>query len=279
MLKGFDELWAPNAFVADAFREIFPKTITIIPPAIHIGDGPFLDREVYGMDPDRFYFLFSFDYFSSPHRKNPMVVLQAFQEAFPDRTENVGLIIKSFGATEHFPEIKSVFLEAAKLDPRIIVIDRRMKRDEVLGLIRASDAYISLHRSEGFGMGMAEAMSFGRIVIGTNFSGNTGFLTTETGFPVPYTLRKVDPHEYAWAAGQVWAEPDVKTAADIMRLVIARPDLAAERARAGKALIKEKYGLEAVGLVIRQRIAEIEARMKEGLSQASLGSGAGGRPQ
>jgi glycosyltransferase involved in cell wall biosynthesis/SAM-dependent methyltransferase len=259
MLKGFQELWAPSPFVAEAFREIFPGTITIIPPAIHRANGPFADREAYGMEPGRFYFLCSFDYFSSPHRKNPLAVLQAFQEAFAHRTDNVGLVIKSIGAVEHFPEIKDVILKAAKCDSRITVINRSLKRHEMLSLIRASNAYISLHRSEGFGMGMAEAMSFGRVVIGTNFSGNTCFLTSETGFPVPYTLRPVKPSEYAWASGQVWAEPDVKAAAEIMRLVIERPDLAAKRAQAAEALIESRYEPEAVGLKIKRRISEIEA--------------------
>jgi O-antigen biosynthesis protein len=259
LLEGFRELWVPNAFVADAFRDIFPGTITIIPPAIHPGDGPFMDREVWRMEPGRFYFLFSFDYYSSPHRKNPMAVLRAFQEAFADRMDNVGLIIKCVGVGDRFPEISSALLGAAKRDPRIIIIDRSLKRDEMLGLIRASDAYISLHRSEGFGMGMAEAMSFGRIVIGTNFSGNNEFLTTDTGFPVPYTLRPVEPWEYTWASGQAWAEPDVEAAAKIMRLVIERPDLATERRRAAKALIEAEYGLPAIGLKIKRRIIEIEA--------------------
>jgi glycosyltransferase involved in cell wall biosynthesis len=264
MLKDFHELWVPNTFVADTFREIFSGTITVIPPAIHTSGGPPVDRDVYGMEQGRFYFLFSFDYFSSPHRKNPLAVLRAFQDAFADRMDNVGLIIKSVGAVEHFPELKSLFLEAAKLDPRIIVIDRSLRRNEMLGLIRASDAYVSLHRSEGFGLGMAEAMSFGRVVIGTNFSGSTCFLTNETGFPVPFTLRTIRTGECAWASGQVWAEPDIKAAAEIMRLVIERPDLAADRAQAAEALIKAKYGPEAVGLQIKQRITEIEAQINKG---------------
>ena len=259
ILKGFRELWVPNTFVADAFKDIFSGTITIIPPAIDTGQAPFMDRDVWKMEPGRFYFLFSFDYFSSPHRKNPLAVLRAFQEAFADRTDNVGLMIKSIGAVDRFPRVRRALLEAAKLDPRIVIIDRSLKRDEMLGLIRASDGYISLHRSEGFGMGMAEAMSFGRVVIGTNFSGNVGFLTSDTGFPVPYTLRPVEPWEYRWASGQVWAEPDVKAAAEIMRLVIERPDLAATRTRAAKALIEAKYGLQAIGLKIKRRIVEIEA--------------------
>ena len=87
-------------------------------------------------------------------------------------------------------------------DPRIQIIHRSLSHEDMLGLIHSTDVFVSLHRSEGFGMGMAEAMSFGRIVIGTNFSGNTDFLTEQTGFPVPYTLRPVKPHEYHWAEAQ-----------------------------------------------------------------------------
>lgn len=265
MLKGVHELWAPNDFVADAFREIFPGKIAIIPPAVDTGNGPFERRETFGMEPDRFYFLFSFDYFSSPYRKNPAAVLRAFQEAFAGRADRVGLIIKSIGSVEHFPEIKSVFLEAAKHDPRIIVIDKSLSRNEMLSLIHASDAYISLHRSEGFGSGMAEAMSLGRVVIGTDFSGNTEFLTPETGFPVPYALRRVEPHEYHWSSDQCWAEPHVAEAAAIMRLVIDRPDLTAERTRAGQALMKAKYAPEPVGLAIKRRIEQIDIQLRRGV--------------
>src|SRR6185437_2159485 len=112
--------------------------------------------------------------------------------------------------------------------------------------IFASNAYVSLHRAEGFGLGMAEAMSFGRIVIGTNFSGNTDFLTEQTGFPVPYTLRPVKPHEYSWAEAQDWAEPDLKTAAIILRQVFEAPELAINLAKVGRTLIREKYGMAQV---------------------------------
>ena len=123
-------------------------------------------------------------------------------------------------------------------DARIHVIHRSLPYNDMASLIRAADVYFSLHRSEGFGMGMAEAMSFGRIVIGTNFSGNTDFLTEETGFPVPYKLRPVEPHEYPWnTEPQVWAEPDLNEAARILRQVFETPDLALKRAKAGQILI------------------------------------------
>jgi glycosyltransferase involved in cell wall biosynthesis len=258
MLHGVDEIWAPNDFVAKALAGVFSGKITIIPPAVEVGEGPFEPRESFGFESDRFYFLFSFDYFSSPDRKNPFAVVRAFQQAFAENDQRVGLVVKSIGAEEQFPEIKSFFRETARKDPRIIVIDHSLKRREMLSLIRSCDAYISLHRSEGFGFGMAEAMNFGRIVIGTDFSGNRDFLTPETGFPVSYTLRAVESHEYSWSDGQVWAEPNEEEAAVIMRQVVDQSDLAAERARTGQRFIRENFGAKPIGETIRRRVEEIE---------------------
>jgi glycosyltransferase involved in cell wall biosynthesis len=257
MLDWVQEIWAPNAFVADALKSVFPRKITIIPTVVDTGGVSFKDRKAFGMEAGRFYFLFSFDYFSSPYRKNPLGTLRAFQEAFPARTENVGLIIKSTGTIEKHSQYHNAILEAASSDARIIVIDQSIDRNDMLSLIRASDVYVSLHRSEGFGAGMAEAMSLGRIVIGTDFSGNTEFLTHQTGFPVPCRLRPVEPHEYNWSAGQVWAEADIPAAAAIMRYVAAHPGLCAQRALAGQALVKSRYSAEAVGIAIKRRIDEI----------------------
>ena len=106
MLKDIDEIWAPTSFVADAFRHMFSGPITLIPTTVEVGDGPWKGRDHFGMEPGRFYFLFSFDYFSSPYRKNPLGVLEAFQRAFPNKSENVGLIIKSIGNVDDYPDIQ-----------------------------------------------------------------------------------------------------------------------------------------------------------------------------
>lgn len=254
MLAELQEIWAPNAFVANAFREVFSGPVVVIPHAVDVGEGPYPGRDAFGMEPGRFYFVFSFDYFSSPHRKNPLGVLEAFQAAFPQGSENVGLIIKSIGTPDQYPEIREKIRQAAAADRRILDIDRALTRHEVLGLIFASDAYVSLHRAEGFGLGMAEAMSFGRVVIGTNFSGNTDFLTEATGFPIPYTLRPVASHEYPWCEGQAWAEPDLKAAVAAMRLVLQAPDAARNRAAAGQRLIRQNYAPAVVGQIIKDRI-------------------------
>jgi len=254
-LLDIDEIWAATSFVADAFRDIFAGPITRIPTTVELGDGPWKGRNHFGMLTDRFYFLFSFDYYSSPYRKNPIGVLEAFQRAFSNREENVGLIIKSMGTAEAYPEIDRALRMASVADPRIQVIHGSLPYNDMISLIHAADVYVSLHRAEGFGMGMAEAMSFGRIVIGTNFSGNTDFLTEQTGFPVPYTLTSVKPHEYFWdPEAQMWAEPDINEAARVLRQVFEAPNLAMKRAKAGQMLIRRKYGMAQVGYAIKERL-------------------------
>jgi glycosyltransferase involved in cell wall biosynthesis len=216
MLKGIDEMWAPNEFVRNAFKGIFSGPITMIPPCVSTDEPHYPDAVEFGMESGRFYFLFSFDFYSSHHRKNPLGVLDTFQLAFPDLNENVGLIIKSTGfdayqtATRDAYEldIGRQFRAAVGKDPRIRIVHDTMSRQKMLGLIRACDCYVSLHRAEGFGLGMAEAMSFGKAVIGTDYSGSTDFLSAETGFPVAYDLRAVKPGEYFWTEDQVWAEPN-----------------------------------------------------------------------
>jgi len=257
MLAGIQEIWSPNDFVANAFRDIFSGPIFVMPHAVDVGEGPYPTRDTLAMERDKFYFIFTFDYFSSPHRKNPLGVIAAFQAAFPDGDENVGLIIKSIGEPDQYPEVRNKIRNAAAEDRRILNIDQALSRNEVLGLIHESNAYVSLHRAEGLGLGMAEAMSFGRIVIGTNFSGNTDFLTEQTGFPIPFTLRPVAPHEYPWSEGQNWAEPDLKAAAAAMKLVFQAPEAVRDRAATGQRLIRQNFAPIVVGQVFKDRFQQL----------------------
>ena len=259
LLKGIHEIWAPNEFVANAFREIFDGPIKIVPPCVEIGTENAFDREQLGMDQDKFYFMFSFDYFSYPDRKNPLGVVRAFQAAFPNPDEKVGLVIKSTSATDQYLEIKSAILEAARHDQRIKVIDRTLPRDEMLSLIGQSDCYISLHRSEGFGLGMAEAMAFGKPVIGTDYSGCTEFLSDRTGFPVSFTLRPVQPDEYVFADGQSWAEPDGASAVEAMQRVVYDQQERQIRSAAGRAFVQAHYGRDNIGRIAARHLQEVLA--------------------
>jgi glycosyltransferase involved in cell wall biosynthesis len=258
MLRGIDEIWAPNEFVRNAFGDVFPGAITVVPPCVAIDEAAvYPGRTKFGLDDRRFYYLFSFDYYSYPDRKNPLGVVNAFQDAFRKNDDNVGLIIKSTGASQRYPEIKRRLQTAMDEDPRIKLFEGTMTRLDVLGLIQACNCYVSLHRSEGFGLGMVEAMNFGKAVIGTNFSGSTDFLSEQTGFPVSYDLRPIQPNEYVWADGQSWAEPNHHRTVELLRLIFENPQLRIKKGDNARAFVRQRYGKDAVGATIAARIAEI----------------------
>lgn len=262
-MEHIDEIWAPNAFCAEAFRDFFDGPITIVPPCLDIltssEELSRQGRERFGLVPGVFHFMFSFDYFSFPDRKNPLAVIRAFMGAFPDPALPVALVIKASGADHHHPAIKQEILAAAQADGRIRVIDRSLSREDMIALMAGIDGYVSLHRSEGFGLGMAEALMLEKPVIATGYSGNAEFVTEDTGYPITYTLVPVRPDQYVHAAGQVWADPDEDAAVMAMRAVFGFPATAATRARAGRDFVLARYGARNVGQIATERLSAIAA--------------------
>ena len=258
-LARIDEIWAPNPYIAESFRAIFAGPITVVPPCIDLPEVEIDGHRHFGLDPGRFHFLFSFDYFSSPHRKNPLAVLRAFRQAFPDPSAPVGLVIKSIGTVDHFPALKRALRTAAEDDARILVIDESLTRQEMLALLAATDCYVSLHRAEGVGLGLTEAMALGKSAIGTDYSGNTEFLTPATGYPIPYRLTPVGRDDYIHPEGQVWAEPDEAACAAAMVRVVSAPEEARARAAAGQRFVLERYGPANVGRIVDERVRAILA--------------------
>ncbi|HMK80979.1 MAG TPA: glycosyltransferase [Xanthobacteraceae bacterium] len=270
MLDGIDEIWAPNEYVRNAFRNIFAGPISVIPPHVTLREKrQAFDRSAFNLEADRFYFIFSFDYYSSAIRKNPLGTIRAFRDAFPSEIDRVGLVIKSVGFDQEHAYIRNTIRKYAEIDPRIVLIERTMTRDEFEGLMQACDCFLSLHRAEGFGLGMAEAMLLGKAVVGTQFSGNVDFLNDETGFPVSFKLRRVEPHEYAWAHEQSWAEPDHDEAVAAIRSVRHDTQLRARKVQAGQAFIRAHYGAEPVGLAVKARLDAIRAAQAQRRKDAS----------
>jgi glycosyltransferase involved in cell wall biosynthesis len=259
-LARIDEIWAPNPFIAESFRAIFNGPITVVPPCVDLPPVELDGHKHFGLPAGRVHFLFSFDYFSFPQRKNPLAVLRAFRKAFPEPSTPVGLVIKSTGAVDHFPGLKRALRAAAEDDERIIVIDESLTRQEMLALLAATDCYTSLHRAEGFGLGLAEAMALGKVVIATNYSGNTDFLTQQTGYPIPYRLQPVGANEYIYPEGQVWADPDEAACAAAMVRVVSAPGEARIKAAAGQRFVMHRYGPTNVGGIVQQRVHQIVAQ-------------------
>jgi glycosyltransferase involved in cell wall biosynthesis len=165
-------------------------------------------RKHYGLPEKKFLFLYIFDFNSSVARKNPMATVQAFKQAFKPSDSTVGLVLKTMNTKPNNPEWQA-FLKECQTDKRIQLITETLDRPEVLGLINACDAYVSLHRAEGFGRTMAEAMLLIKPVIATNYSGNIDFSTNYLVSPIDYKLVKLKEFDYQWISiddQAEWAE-------------------------------------------------------------------------
>ena len=171
----------------------------------------------------------------------------------------VSLLIKSTGPKELDATASQQLENISTLDMRITILDQSLSRDEMLSLIDNCDCYISLHRSEGFGLGMAEALAMGKPVIATDYSGNRDFLSADTGFPVPFSLRKLMPGEYPMGEGQSWAEPDLRVAVQQMRAVFANREERQTRAARGERYIEGHYSGEIVAKIIKDRLDDIRS--------------------
>ena len=215
-----------------------------VPQAVTLPDGfkpP--GRAACGLPEQETVFLFMFDPYSYASRKNPEGVVRAFALAFPAGDEPVRLVIKTHHGAD-FPEVLAP-LRALAADPRIELRDAYMDRAGVLGLVAAADAFVSLHRSEGFGRGPAEAMLLGKPVILTDYSGTQDLADADTALLVPCRLVPVAPDEYVGVEGQRWADPDLKAAAAHMRWVQANPVAARALGARAQARVEARCGAEA----------------------------------
>ena len=241
-----DEVWASSRYTYEAYAKSSPKPVRHMPMAVTVDATDGLTRRDFCLPSRRFLFVFSFDVLSSLARKNPQACVRAFKEAFPLGDEPVGLVVKAMRATPDSP-VWQELLEEAQADRRITIISETLSRGAVLDLYRACDCFVSLHRAEGFGRGIAEAMLLGKPVVVTGFSGNMDFTTPGSAALVDHRLRQVSPEEYPFAGGQLWAEPDVAHAAWWMRRLVEDRWLRQRLAKQGQKLTAATYAPAAVG--------------------------------
>lgn len=252
-----DEIWTASRFAQQAFAQVRPIPVHVIPYPVHIQQTKQLTASELGIPENRKTFFFSFSISSTLERKNPFGVIEAFRRAFPKDSQNAPILIIKAHHGDVFPkEAEQLRRELANI-PHVL-IEHSLERQDMINLMGSIDYYISLHRAEGFGLGMAEAMLLGKPVIATNFSSNTDFMNINNSFPVCYTLTPTPDDIHVYEAGQLWAEPDIDHAAEMMQLVVSKPELAQDRARLGQKTIQENYSPQVIGHMIKQRLAQIE---------------------
>jgi glycosyltransferase involved in cell wall biosynthesis/SAM-dependent methyltransferase len=248
-----DEVWVATEHIAGALRPLTDKPVRTVRVPITPGPAAEMSRAELGM-PEGFCFLFIFDYRSVFRRKNPLGLVQAFCDAFEPGT-GPSLVIKSVCGDE-FPAQRAQLAGAIADRPEILLVEETISAEAKNAMIANCDCYVSLHRSEGLGLTMAEAMYFGKPVIATAYSGNLDFMTDENGYLVPHGLTKIGPDAEPYPPEGEWADPDLDYAARLMKAVASDPEQVAKRAERAAIDIRHTHSPEAAAAVIEARVAE-----------------------
>lgn len=253
-----DELWTATRFTAAALRKRFKQPIYVLPPGLEIGEFTPSPRSKFGIGDDEYVFVFVFHMTSVLERKNPWDLIEAFKLAFGSH-HRAKLIIKTvFG--EKNPSQFAALKNAAR-GSNIRVINENFSREQTLSLIAAGDAYISLHRSEGLGFSLMEAMLLGRPVIATRYSGNLDFMNDHNSLLVDCEVVELNRDTPPYSAGQRWANPSVKHAAEHMQRLYEDPIFSRQLGERGRASMKAKTYASAGGLMA-SRLKEIAKMMQ-----------------
>ena len=248
-----DEIWTPSEFIARALRKATDKPVSAIPYCIETPYDETLTRSDFGLEEKDFLVLIVYDSNSYASRKNPGAAIDAFREAFGEKPEDAKLVIKISN-----PQPEDIAFVEERLAPgSYILMTERLERRKMNSLIRLCDVFLSLHRSEGFGLVLAEAMSLGTATVATNWSANTEFMPEGTACLVDWKPVPVGSAYQYEQEGLTWADADAHQAAGYLRRLKDEPAYREEIVRAGQAYIREQLSTQKCAERIAARLDEI----------------------
>ena len=265
-----DEVWVYSRYVAELMGRALPLPVVAMPLPILAREDP--PAELPAPGSEAFTFLFLFDFHSMVKRKNPLGLIDAFRRAFAPG-DGARLVVKSFNG-DHRPEDLGEVRRAAAGRDDIEVVDRYVTVEERDRMLASCDCYVSLHRAEGFGLTLGEAMALGRPVIATGFSGNLDFMPPGAAYLTAWSQTRVGEGAGAYPADATWAEPDLDDAARLMQAAFDDRAEAARRAERGRAHVATHLSAEAVGAIARRRLELVATLRRRGRLDALRRSGA-----
>lgn len=259
--KIIDEIWVNTEFIAHSMRKT-SKRVTKIPFGVQFDvDQLVMSRQNFGLPLNKFIFLCSFDFNSSMFRKNPQAVIDAYLMAIASGLKDSILVIKSINGKSKNQAYAKLKQQASK-SPNIVFLEEYLDSHSMRNLISLADCYISMHRSEGLGLGMAESMYLGKPVIATAYSGNMEFMNSENSCLVPFHMINVGPEEYLGWEHQSWADPDIHVASQYMLALAQDPVLGDQIGLRAAKYMREHHSYELVSAAISKRLNEIRKDME-----------------
>lgn len=263
-----DEIWVGSQHVGRAVRAATDKLVRLVPMPIRPIEIEPIDRQSSSL-PEDFMFLVTFDFLSIFERKNPIAVVEAFKKAF-QQGEGPFLLVKSINGKDHPEQLHA--LETAALGRQDIkIMDGYLSAEDQDRLLAACDCYVSLHRAEGYGLGMAEAASLGKPIIATAYSGNLTFLNHLNSFLVGYRTVRVPPGSGPYPESATWADPDLEEAASLMRRVYLNPEEAKSMGDRARKEVLDVHTFDRTAAFIRDRLEAI--RLSRALAGQKRGVG------
>jgi glycosyltransferase involved in cell wall biosynthesis len=257
-LDRFDEIWTASPFADQSIRAAVQAPVFHLPNACEPHLGELRERSHFGIPADRFAVLFFFDVSSYTSRKNPWAIIDTFRRLVAVRPfAPVQLVIKLNNSSHDPSVVEKIRSETVLFGNRVTILDATIKINDVRSLILCCDCFLSLHRSEGFGRGPAEAMFFGKPVVATGWSGNMEYMNPDVSFPVEYQLISVNEGEYPHGENQVWADPDAGHAAQILVRLVDDPAYAKVVGDRARTHMRMKYSDIAIGRRYRARLQDI----------------------
>jgi glycosyltransferase involved in cell wall biosynthesis len=251
-----DEVWVATQFIYDSISAKSPIPVVKIPPCIHPIYNQQLNKKDFNLPDDRFLFMCAYDVLSTQARKNPIGAVNAFKKAFSENDVSVGLVIKVNNVSENPQEVK-LLSEHINGYSNCYIIEEVFDKPKFNSLLNVVDAYVSLHRSEGFGLIPAEAMSLGVPVIMTRWSGNVDFMTSNNCCGVDYELIPVGEQAGPYMSGQLWANPDIDHASYFMQKLVSDKKYYDKISMQARQTIQDGFSPYHIGQLIRKRMGEI----------------------
>ena len=249
-----DEIWTPSEFISGNLRKVTDLPVKTMPYCVTAKTDEKYDRDYFHLPKDRFLFLTMYDSNSTMERKNPMGAVNSFKKAFSPGDSRVGLVIKVNNARE---EDLKILKEGLRDYDNVYYITKTLEKDQVNTLIRDCDVFVSLHRAEGFGLVMAEAMLVGTPCIATNWSSNTEFMNDDVACMVDYSFTTLKEDYPPYKKGAVWADPDVDQAAGYMKKLLEDKKYYNGLAQRAKSYISRKLGMDQALEKVKRRMAQI----------------------